>query len=162
MFVFNPDKYMLPDYKISPFSARDIALNFKLFHDDSIDIEVAQNYLNHKIKNKYELTINGKEGIHLALKSFNLQKADVITILTTSQNYYISSCVTKEIEKFCKWNREILPETKILFVNHEFGTIYPHMDELVVTGLPIIEDCCTTFFSQDEKGLVGKNGQLFK
>ncbi len=44
---------------------------------------------------------------------------DVVTILTTSGNFYISSCVTAEIEKFCKWDREITDQTKVIFVNHK-------------------------------------------
>jgi hypothetical protein len=98
--------------------------------------------------------------IRLTLQNYNLQPTDLVTILTTSQNFYISSCVTKEIEKFCLWNREVLPETKIILVNHEFGFIYPEMEKLKATGLPIIEDCCTTFFSQDDKQRVGKHGDF--
>ena len=62
------------------------------------------------------------------------------------------------LEKICKWNREIVPETKIIFVNHEFGYPYQNMENLIATGLPIVEDCCTTFFSQDAKGKIGQYG----
>jgi hypothetical protein len=48
----------------------------------------------------------------------------------------------------------------VVFVNHEFGYIYPEMESLVSLGLPIIEDCCTTFFSQNEKGMVSKYGDF--
>jgi dTDP-4-amino-4,6-dideoxygalactose transaminase len=34
------------------------------------------------------------------------------------------------------------------------------MEKLIATGLPIIEDCCTTFFSQDALGKIGKYGDF--
>jgi dTDP-4-amino-4,6-dideoxygalactose transaminase len=45
-------------------------------------------------------------------------------------------------------------------VNHEFGYPYPNMEELYSFNLPIIEDCCTTFFSQDDKSMIGKYGDF--
>ena len=66
--------------------------------------------------------------------------------------------MTLEIDAVCRWNRELLPETKIIFVNHEFGYPYPNMEKLLALGVPIIEDCCTTFFSQDATESVGKYG----
>ena len=89
-----------------------------------------------------------------------LKDDDIVTILTTSGNFYISSCVTEEIEKFCQWNREITPETKVILVNHEFGTIYPDMKNLVSLGIPIIEDCCPSFFSQDNDNKAGRYGDF--
>lgn len=155
-FILDPTYDLLPAYRISPFQTKDVSFNHLLpFADTVLD------YFEAKFKNsRFELTVNGREAICLALKTYNLAKDDVVTILTTSQNYYISSCVTREIEKFCRWNREITPETKVIFVNHEFGYIYPGMEYLVSLGLPIIEDCCTTFFSQDKQGKVGKYGDF--
>ena len=156
MFVLDPDEYLLPTYRISPFQTKDVSFNHLLPFEDS-----ALDYFEAKFKSsQFNLTINGREAIRLALSTYNLEKNDLVTILTTSQNFYISSCVTREIEKFCRWNREITPETKVIFVNHEFGYIYPKMEYLVSLGLPIIEDCCTTFFSQDKQGKVGKYGDF--
>jgi dTDP-4-amino-4,6-dideoxygalactose transaminase len=87
-----------------------------------------------------------------------LKNADVVTILTTSGNFYISGCVTDEIEKFCKWSREIVPETKVIFVNHEFGYPFKNLQKLKKFNLPIIEDCAGSFFSRDpndETGAIG-------
>ena len=160
MFIVNPDPYSMPSYRIGPFITRDLSGNYSIYNDRNIKTEISDNYLGERFGSNFQYTINGREGIFLALKSYNLEKTDIVTILTTSQNYYISSCVVNEVEKFCKWNREIVPETKVIFVNHEFGTTYPRMEELVSTGLPIIEDCCTTFFSQDDKGMIGKYGDF--
>ena len=156
MFIINPDYYSLPCYRIGAFSTDHIAINHQIPKND-----FAVSYFDDKFgKGNWQYTFNGREAIHLALESYNLDKNDLVTIITTSQNYYISSCVTNSIQKFCRWNREVLPETKIIFVNHEFGYPYPDMQKLVETGKPIIEDCCTTFFSQDEKQMIGKYGDF--
>jgi len=159
-FLINPDEYYTPSYRIGPFTTNDLAKNYDIYHDNKFDNGIAVKYISENFGDKYQFTISGKAGIYLALKSYNLKKTDVVTILTTSQNYYISSCVTKVIEKICKWTREIVAETKIIFVNHEFGTVYPEMVKLVETGIPIIEDCCTTFFSQNKDGKIGKYGDF--
>ena len=152
MFVINPDPYSLPSYRIGPFKTDDVGINSKMPNN-----VFAVDYFNNRFgEGKWQYTYNGREAIQLALEHYKLQPNDLVTILTTSQNFYISSCVTKKIESFCKWNREIVPETKLIFVNHEFGFPYPEMEKLVATGLPIIEDCCTTFFSQDESEKLGQ------
>lgn len=154
MFVVNPDPFLLPAYRISPFKTEHIAINLGLPTDNFANI-----YFDKKFgTGKWQYTFNGREAIQLALENYRLQPNDLVTILTTSENFYISSCVTTEIEKTCRWNREILPETKVIFINHEFGYPHPEIEKIVATGLPIIEDCCTTFFSQDASGNIGKYG----
>lgn len=160
MLQTNSDSYSLPKYGIGPFNGKGIVQYLHLSNSMNIDSCVLDNYLSERFEEKFTYTLNGREAINIALRSYDLDKSDLVTILTTSQSFYISGCVTKEIEKFCNWNRAIVPETKIIFVNHEFGYIYPDMDYLVSLGLPIIEDCCTTFFSQDAAGKVGKYGDF--
>jgi hypothetical protein len=153
--ILQPDPYLLPCYRISPFQTQDIAFNQTLQgYEPHFEAYCNENY------QEWHITKNGRDAIAIALKALNLEKEDTVTILTTSGNRYISSCVTSEIEKVCKWNRTLSSESKAIFVNHEFGTVYPEMENLVKTGLPIIEDCCTTFFSQDENRAVGKYGQF--
>lgn len=156
MFVVNPDPFLVPSYRISPFTTEHTASNSELPTND-----FAVTYFNTKFgKGNWQYTYNGREAIGLALETYQFAPTDLVTILTTSNNFYISSCVTKEIEKVCRWNREIVPETKIIFVNHEFGYPFFEMDKLIATGLPIIEDCCTTFFSQDANGKIGLYGDF--
>ena len=156
MFVLNPDPYSLPCYRIGPFQTRDLTLNHKLPDSDLID-----EYFDSRFKGKeYRYTYNGRTAIHYALGHYNLQPDDVVTILTTSGNFYISSCVTNEIEKYCKWSREILPETKLLFVNHEFGYPFENLSELKKSGLPVIEDCASSFFSEDDQNEIGNTGDF--
>lgn len=151
MFFVNPDPFLLPTYRMSPFTTANLTLNTQLPKND-----FAVEYFDVKFgQGNWKFTLNGRQAIAESLKSFNLEKSDIVTILTTSQNFYISSCVTKTIEKFCQWNRTIVPETKVVLVNHEFGFPYFDMKALVSLGIPIIEDCCTTFFSQDKKEMIG-------
>jgi len=156
MFIIHPDLFLTPSYRVSPFKTDDVGRNATIVDDD-----FAVHYFNKRFgADKWQYTYSGKEAIRCALKKYSLQSTDLVTVLTTSQNFYISSCVTKEIESFCRWNRELVPETKLIFVNHEFGYPYPNMEQLVASGLPIIEDCCTTFFSQDDSGTLGQYGDF--
>ncbi|MCU4173856.1 DegT/DnrJ/EryC1/StrS family aminotransferase [Carboxylicivirga sp. N1Y90] len=156
MFVLNPDPYCLPCYRIGPFQTKDIRLNQLLPESNSID-----KYFHNRLANKhYEYTLNGREAIHLALRAYGLEKDDTVTILTTSGNTYISGCVTSEIEKYCQWSREIKDTTKLLFVNHEFGYPFENITELKKYNLPIIEDCASSFFSEDKEGGIGNVGDF--
>ncbi len=154
MFVINPDIYSLPTYRIGPFRTRDVSINHCLPDSDLID-----EYLDSRFRDaNYIYTYNGRSSINIALTLLNPGVDSVVTILTTTGNYYISSCVTNEIEKFCKWSREFLPETRIILVNHEFGYPYPDLPALRKYNLPIIEDCAGSFFSVDRERHIGTIG----
>lgn len=156
MFVIKPDPYLLPSYRISPFRTSDIVDNNQLPNDNYIDAYFDKRFLGKSFAYFY----NGREAINKALSYYQLKKDDVVTILTTSHNFYISSCVTGEIEKFCTWSREITVRTKIIFVNHEFGFPYDHIADIKKYNLPIIEDCAHSFFSQDNNATIGNTGDF--
>ncbi|MEY4273271.1 MAG: hypothetical protein RL638_219 [Bacteroidota bacterium] len=156
MYVINPDQYLKPHIGLSPFTTEHIAINRSIQVNDS-----STAILNHKFNStNWKFTRNGRSALFKSLSHYKLKSNDVVTVLTTSNNYYISSCVTNEIEKFCKWSREILEETKVILVNHEFGYPFENMDYIKSLSLPIIEDCCTTFFSQDLNSKIGKYGDF--
>lgn len=156
MFIIDPDPYSLPAYRIGPFRTRDVGLNHNLPDSNTIDA-----YFNDRFgSDRYIYTYNGREAIHKALASFNLTSDDVVTILTTSGNFYISGCVTKEIERYCKWSRKMEANTKLIFVNHEFGYPYENLGKLKEYNLPIIEDCAGSFFSSDQKKETGFIGDF--
>lgn len=113
-------------------------------------------YLAGRFGYKYEFCPKAREGIVIVLKELNLKPDDVVTILTTTGNPYISGCVTKAIERVCKWSREFTPMTKAIFVNHEFGYAYERLSELKKYKIPIIEDCAHSFFTQSPD--IGKVG----
>lgn len=156
MFILNPDTYSLPCYRIGPFTTSDIKLHAALPQSNRID-----EYFNTRFdNNNFLYTENGRKAINLALSYYTPGPKDVVTILTTSGNFYISGCVTKEIENFCSWSRKMEANTKLIFVNHEFGYPYPGLRDLKKYNLPVIEDCANTFFSIDEDNSIGTVGDF--
>jgi hypothetical protein len=156
MFILNPDPYSLPCYRIGPFTTKNVALNDALPRRNEID-----GYLENRFaESRITYTDNGRQAIRLALAYYNLAADDVVTILTTSGNFYISGCVTKEIEEVCLWSRQVETNTKVIFVNHEFGYPYPGLLLLKKLGLPIIEDCANSFYSQDPDQSIGNVGDF--
>lgn len=156
MFFLEPDPYSLPTYRIGTFVTQSITRN-NLLEDSYADLAVS--YFNERFgENNWLLTKNGREAMALAMQGLALPKDAVTTILTPSNNFYISGCVTSTIQNYTIWNREKSAATAAYFVNHEFGYLYPEMEQLVAEGLPVIEDCCTTFFSQDEAHKIGLYG----
>ena len=97
MFVLNPDPYSLPAYRIGPFRTSDLSINHGLPDSDFID-----DYLTSRFTGKdYIYTENGRKAINIALGFYGLKENDVVSIFTTTNNFYISSCITNENEKFC-------------------------------------------------------------
>lgn len=156
MYIINPEPFTIPAYRISPFRTEDVSGNNFLSDDDSID-----NYFAERFKEKkYVYTEDGRSGIDFAIKHYKLSENDVVTILTTTSNFYIAKCVTDKISETCRWSREIEPETKLILVNHEFGFPYPNLTALKKYGVPIVEDCAHTFFTQNEDKTVGQVGDF--
>ncbi len=156
MFILNPEPYSKPTYRIGPFQTKDIVFNNKLPVDLSIDYYFKERFQD---RNFY-YTINGRSAIYLALAHYKLKNSDIVTIFTTTGNIYIARCVTDEIEKICKWSRKIEENTKVIFVNHEFGYPYHELEKLMQYKLPIIEDCASSFFSKDKNYSIGKFGDF--
>jgi hypothetical protein len=157
MFILDPDPYSLPTYRIGTFVTQSITRNNLLENSYS---ENAIRYFNTRFGvNNWLITKNGREGIALAMQGLALSKDAVTTILTPSNNFYVSGCVTSTVQNYTEWSRQKESKTGAYFVNHEFGYLYPEMEELVEEGLPVIEDCCTTFFSQDEAKKIGLYGR---
>lgn len=157
MFVINPDPYSLPTYRIGTFITQ--SLNRNILLDNSYSSTAIQYFNNRFGKKNWIITKNGREGIALAMQNLDLPKDTVTTILTTSNNLYISSCVTSTIQEYTSWSRQKQTNTKAYLVNHEFGYIYNEIEKLALEGLPIIEDCCTSFFSQNEENKIGLYGR---
>lgn len=158
MIITKPDPYLLPSYRLSPFNTTDVRKNARISATEAL---TAEHYLDMRFAERnYYYTQNGRAAINAALSFYQLKAEDVVTILTTTDNFYISGCVTREIEKFCSWSRKIEVNTKLLFVNHEFGFPRENMENLKAMGYPIIEDCAYSFFSQSEVGNTGAVGDF--
>lgn len=155
-FVINPASYWLPSYRISPYSTSFNSVNYKIFNEGKIDLEVIKS----DFGENFIPTHSGRAAISLALGHYNLLPTDEVLILTTSGNKYISSCVTTEIEKVCKWTREMNEKVKLIFVNHEFGYCYPDLKAISDYRLPIIEDMALSFASKDKEDWAGRIGDF--
>lgn len=155
-FVINSPKWLTPNYSISPFSSFDISSNKDMPYSDLSDY-----YFMNRFKGRsFCYTQSGRDALAKALSKLNLVVTDCITIYTTSENLYISSCVTNEISKVCQWSREIQKNTKAILVNHEFGFAYENLNELKKHNLPIIEDCAFAFNSNNLESSVGLTGDF--
>ncbi len=157
MIITDPDPYLLPTYRLSPFVTRDVHSNARLANDGHLaDTYFAQRFA----QRHFVYTPNGRTALNIALSYYHLGAEDVVTILTTSGNRYISSCVTREIEKFCRWSMKIEPNTKVVLVNHEFGYPYSDLAGVASLGYPIIEDCAYSFASEDSRQAIGRAGDF--
>lgn len=148
---------LVPQYSISPFNVNFVRFN-KHLSQKGIRLDIDE-LLNDFFGN-HIITTGGRSAIFIALSHYSLAPDDVVSIITTSDNFYISSCVTKEIERFCKWSRKIESNTKLIFVNHEFGYPYGNLLRLREYGIPIIEDRAHSFFSVDKNALIGTVGDF--
>lgn len=153
--IINPEKFRIPSYTISPFSTQYLEVLKELSSDENLDFQI----LNDKF-GTHEFTLNGKSAISKALSFYNLKKEDEVYIITTTGNKYVSSCVTDEITKYCQWSRKLTENTKLIFVIHEFGLIYPEMNSLLKLQIPIIEDLAMSLFSTNKSNKIGKYGDF--
>ncbi|SET75798.1 DegT/DnrJ/EryC1/StrS family aminotransferase [Hymenobacter actinosclerus] len=156
-FVFDIDSDLLPIYRLNPFDNRFVKYKEGVrVNTSNVDNSVAE----HITKKPFVYTANGRQAIDEALKRINLDRADCVTILTSTGNKYISACVTNQISMHCSWSRIIENNTKAIFVNHEFGVPYHGVDELKRFGLPIIEDCCYSYASSTIDNKIGQIGDF--
>lgn len=144
--IICPSEELAPIIRIAPFSNR----NLYAKNSSEEEITACLGYLKEKFGN-YVILPKARTCISECLKYYKVEKDDVVTILTTSGNFYISSCVTKTIEQYCLWSREITSKTKIIFVNHEFGYPFEQWDLIKELGIPIIEDCAYALGTNDAK-----------
>ncbi len=95
--------------------------------------------------------------------------------MKTTDGPYISSCVTKTIEKVCRWSqpshksqghlpagRQVSHKIKLVIVIHEFGFPCPEWKVLPFKkkGIPILEDCAYALGSRVEGAKVGTFGDF--
>lgn len=139
---------------MSPFATDDAFANIRHWGAQLVD-------------DPFRVTVNGFDGtlvssataaLDIVLTQLSLKSDDEVWIETTSNNKYISGCVTRTIEKHCKWSRRQGPKTAAVLVNHEFGHVYPKVGQLKKLGYPIIEDAAYSMFSGSDEGLVGSVG----
>lgn len=103
---------------------------------------------------------SGRAALLACLKDIHLKRNDEVLILKTTPGSYISSCVTKTIEKVCRWSQRYSTKTRAVLVIHEFG--FPCSSAQIMPfskmGLPIIEDCAYAIGSRLNGAPIGKLG----
>lgn len=145
IYKHNPDLFLRPSYRISPFATSDVSRVSRQKCNLNINQLLREFFGNRE----YRLTESGRMAIEVVLEEIGVNKQDLVSIVTTSNNYYVSSCVTSTIEKHCRWNRTIGAETAAILVIHEFGCLYKSVDSLKKYGIPIIEDFAHSFASKN-------------
>jgi len=79
------------------------------------------------------------------LGQLNLDRTDVITILTTSQERYVSICVSVTAFNHASISRLVTRRTRVVIAIHEFGyvdTSFPgQCEEWQARGIAVLEDC---------------------
>jgi DegT/DnrJ/EryC1/StrS aminotransferase family len=103
---------------------------------------------------------SGREALLTGLKDAGLHGQDEVLIVKNTEGPYISGCVTKTIEKICRWSQSFSPRTRLVLVIHEFGFPCPAQRILPYKkmGIPIIEDCAYALGSRIEGASIGKIG----
>lgn len=96
------------------------------------------------------------------LSSLNLTRQDEIAILTTSDETYVTICVSIPSFNFAKISRVVTEKTKVVIVIHECGYIYPDIERKVeqwrAAGIAVIEDCAHIIGAEVNGRTVGSFG----
>lgn len=105
---------------------------------------------------------DGRTAITYLLHELAFTRKDEITILTTTDSSFVSSCVTCNLFNFSRLSREISPDTKMIFVIHEFGFPYKKIEAIAKIakkmGIPLVEDVAHSFDSYVNGKKIGTFG----
>jgi hypothetical protein len=153
-FIVNPADYRAGMLYVSPFMPADAFTNKVLWQQYKGN---AEPYLELNDK-QHTVMPSATAALDAALTHLRLAPHDEVYIATTSGNSYISGCVTRTIEKHCRWSLSAGKHTAAVLVNHEFGFPYPNMAEIMAMKLPLIEDCAYAMYSMVDGKPVGSFG----
>lgn len=106
------------------------------------------------------VTASARSALDIALSTLDLAPSDSVAIFTTTDNFYISRCVTDTIARHCRWARQVVPGTKAILLNHEFGFTSDAIAKLAGHGLPLIEDCAYSYLSQTATDDIGVQAEF--
>lgn len=136
-----------PAINVTPFDTSSMAVS----PDPSVDVDA---YIATKVGNRpYNYFPRGKHAIFAVLKHLKLEPTDEIFVTTTTGSPYLSIGVSTTIEAVCRWSRTMTPNTKAIFMIHEFGFVHPKAREIQAMakekGISLIEDCAYAWNSGD-------------
>jgi hypothetical protein len=155
--MFNTNTLIRPHILISPFSYRSLDEGYSLVTPEHSTTRVIEMVRAH-ISRDFQFTWSGRAALELVLLDLGVTPDDIITIVLSIGNYYVSGCVTKTIEKHCRWSMKIEPNSKAILVIHEWGVVHRDLSSLKMYGLPIIEDCAYAFASSTSEYKAGSQG----
>lgn len=82
---------------------------------------------------------------NVIIEHLGLTRNDEIAIITTSNDTYVSICVTIPCFNYCRISRVVTNDTKLIIVIHEYGYVMDDLknriDEWKSRGIVVIEDC---------------------
>jgi|GEM_PF-6079484 len=88
---------------------------------------------------------SGRWLLGAALATRNLTRSDEIAIITTSDETYVTTCVTATAFNFAAISRTVTPRTRVVVFIHEFGYVSDdaraRIEDWQSRGLFVIEDC---------------------
>ncbi len=107
---------------------------------------------------------SGRWLLGAALSSLGLGRDDEIAILTTSDETYVSTCVTATAFNFARISRKVTPSTRVVILIHEFGYVIDNavaqIDAWRQAGLVVIEDCAHVMDFSFDDHVVGGLGDF--
>lgn len=116
---------------------------------------------------KHKYTYFGPSGrwlLGLILKSLNLTRKDGIAIITTSNETYVSTCVSVTAFNHASISREVISNTKVVILIHEFGYVIPDLITQITSwrnqGLIVIENCAHIVGEEIDGQSVGSFGDF--
>ncbi len=142
-------------YNISPFQIKHLNEYDSIVVKGTKHKNLEKNIYHRFHGKEFNLTKSGRDALDLVLMDLNLCSNDEVWIETTTNNFYISGCVTSTIEKHCGWSRGFSERTKAILINHEFGFPVDNISDYKKYNLPIIEDCAFSFMSENKSKSVG-------
>lgn len=142
--ILHPDPFLVPIIHMSPFSGK---LNVEPLYNNYLEREVLDFVSDQLFGERLDglITVNGREAISLALDAIVDGPDFLISILAPSGSGYVSSCVTKEISKKCRFVYGEVANADAYFIIHEFGRLMQPSLRVLNSGKPIIEDCAYAF-----------------
>jgi hypothetical protein len=79
------------------------------------------------------------------MEHHQINRHDEIAIITTSDNTYVSTCVTIPCFNYGKVSRVVTPNTKVVIVIHEYGYVKDDIEKTIASyredGIVVVEDC---------------------
>lgn len=154
--IFNPPR-LTPQIRLEPYYNDFVKIN-----DYNTYQEELPKSMNEYFGNRHTILPDGRTAIYAILKKIGLHKNDVVTIFTTFGTPYVARDVTDTIQLICKYSRKIEPNTKVLYIIHEWGFPIQDVKNIIKIAkekkILVIEDCAHSLTSSIDGQRIGTWG----